>query len=154
MEGPAITFTRVTKIPANTGVLLRSTKGGAVAEVNVPVLTADADDVSANKFVAATTEIASLASEDSGNVNYILNNKNGVVGFYKANGQKVAAGKAYLQVSASQAKDMTFIALDDTTSIELMEVATGNEQMFNLAGQRVSNGYKGIVIVNGKKVIR
>lgn len=154
VEGPAITFTRVTKIPDNTGVLLRSTEGGAVAEVNVPVLTADADDVSANKFVAATTEIASLASEDDGNVNYILNNKNGVVGFYKANDQKVAAGKAYLQVSASQAKDMTFIGLDDTTSIELMEVATGNEQMFNLAGQRVSNGYKGIVIVNGKKVIR
>ena len=154
VEGSAITFTRVTKIPANTGVLLRSTEGEAVAAVNVPVLTADADDVSANKFVPATTEIASLASEDGGNVNYILNNKNGVVGFYKANGQKVAAGKAYLQVSVSQAKDMTFIGLDDTTSIELMEAATGNEQMFNLAGQRVSNGYKGIVIVNGKKVIR
>lgn len=154
VEGSAITFTRVTKIPANTGVLLRSTKGGAVAEVNVPFLTAGADDVKANKFVAATTEIPSLASEDGGNVNYILNNKNDVVGFYKANGQKVAAGKAYLQVSVSQAKDMTFIGFDETTGVELMGATESTAQMFNLAGQRVCNDYKGIVIVNGKKVIR
>ena len=154
VKGSAITFTRVTKIPANTGVLLRSTEGGAVDPVNVPVLTAAADDVDANKFVPATTEIPSLASTDGDNVNYILNNGTKGIGFYKANGQKVAAGKAYLQVSASQAKDMTFIGFDETTGVELMGATESTAQMFNLAGQRVCNDYKGIVIVNGKKVIR
>lgn len=33
------------------------------------------------------------------------------------------------------------------------EVKAGNAQMFNLAGQRVSNSYKGLVIKNGKKML-
>ena len=41
-----------------------------------------------------------------------------------------------------------------TTGIN--EVATGasSDAMFNLGGQRVSKEYKGVVIVNGKKVVK
>ena len=157
VEGNTVNFTRVKKIPADTGVLLRSSEGGAVDPTNVPVLDGDAEDVSTNKLVAATEEIASLASTDAeGNANYILNKVNGVIGFYKANNQKVAAGKAYLQLDAATAKNMTFIGFGDETSVN-EELRMENEELapaYNLAGQRVDAGFHGTVIQNGKKVIR
>ena len=37
------------------------------------------------------------------------------------------------------------------SEISVVETARGNA--YNLSGQRVNNGYKGITIVNGKKVV-
>ena len=54
----------------------------------------------------------------------------------------------------------TFIIVDnsETTGISQMEKMRNGENentpVYNLAGQRVGNDYKGIVIVNGKKVVR
>ena len=43
---------------------------------------------------------------------------------------------------------------DETTAIQnVKESQAENGESFNMAGQRVANGYKGIVIKNGKKVI-
>ena len=152
-----ITFTRIYEVPANTGLLLRNALGedqGAVAAVNVPVI-ASADPVSENALVAVDTEIAQLATETTGYVNYILNKVNGNLGFYKANNQKVAAGKAYLQVSATTARASFAISFDDeTTGIATVENASVlNENYYNLNGQRIVAPQKGLYIVNGKKVV-
>lgn len=154
VEGTTINFTRIKKVPANTGVLLRNSSGAkAAVDVNVPVLSGAADDVKGNLFVAATDEIASLASSADGYKNYILNDGANGLGFYLANNQKVGAGKAYLHVPESAAKG--FITFDDATGIELMNTASDmNSAVYNLQGQRVSEGYKGVVIVNGKKIIK
>jgi len=152
-----ITFTRIYEVPANTGLLLRNALGedqGAVAAVNVPVI-ASAAAVSENALVAVDTEITQLATDGEGCVNYILNKVNGNLGFYKANNQKVAAGKAYLQVSAATARGSFAISFDnETTGIATVENASVlNENYYNLNGQRIVAPQKGLYIVNGKKVV-
>lgn len=144
-----VNFTKVDKVPANTGVLLRNPNG--LTATNVVPVADSATGTSA--FVGTLEDIAALASVDGEYSNFILNNGNSGIGFYPASGKKVAAHKAYLHVETSAlAKGLTFIGFDDATGIELMEVENNNAQMFNLAGQRVGNDYKGIVIINGKKV--
>ena len=151
----ALEFTRVYKVPANTGLIVRNAAGeddGAVS-ADVPVLAGEADNVEGNLFVAATEEIASLPSVDGEYTNYILNKKNGVLGFYKANGRKVAAGKAYLKMlTGSGAAE--FIGFDgEVTAIESLTAENANNEIFDLQGRRVAKAAKGVYIVNGKKVV-
>ena len=43
----------------------------------------------------------------------------------------------------------------EATGISTVKTAnTGNGMIYNLAGQRVDNSYKGLVIKNGKKVVQ
>ncbi|MDO5447685.1 MAG: leucine-rich repeat protein [Prevotellaceae bacterium] len=70
-------------------------------------------------------------------------------------GETLGAHKAYLPKSAvpSSAKELTFV-FDDTTGINNVSLGTNaNAAMYNLNGVRVSEGYKGIVIKNGKRFI-
>ena len=113
LDGQNITFTQIHKVPAETGVLLRNAlgEGSAVAAINVPVLSGDADAVTDNALVGTLVEIPSLASQTENGYNYILNNGSKGIGFYKANNQKVAAGKAYLQAPLEV---RSFIGFGDT----------------------------------------
>ncbi len=159
IEGSQVMLTKVNVVPAKTGVLLRSVSGGAVT-ANIPVTTG-VEAFTDNAFVAVMTEIAKLETETTENgvnyVNYILNKVNGVTDFYKANGKKVAAGKAYLRVEANKAKDgLTIGYADETDGIRLMEngkLKMENAAIYNLSGQRVNKAQKGVYIVNGKKVV-
>lgn len=45
-------------------------------------------------------------------------------------------------------------SIDDITTTPSHDLNTTPSQQYNLAGQRVDNNYKGIVIVNGKKYLR
>ena len=151
----ALEFTRVYKVPANTGLIVRNAAGENAGSVSadVPVLAGEADNVEGNLFVAATEEIASLPSVDGEYTNYILNKKNDVLGFYKANGKKVAAGKAYLKMlTGSGAAE--FIGFDgEVTAIESLTAENANNEIFDLQGRRVAKAAKGVYIVNGKKVV-
>ena len=81
----------------------------------------------------------------------VLANKNSVPGFYKlASGQKVPAGKAYLEAAASARE---FIGFDGATGIETVKTAKAEEGIFNLQGQRLMKAQKGLNIINGKKVL-
>lgn len=80
-------------------------------------------------------------------------------GFYKASNDKTIPAKcAYLEVAKS-ANPAKFYSLGDqsgsTTGITSVknEAAGNNAPMYNLAGQLVDKGYKGIVIKNGKKIV-
>ena len=85
--------------------------------------------------------------------------KGGQVGFVQAlAGYTVAQGKSYLDLSTVGAKGIDFICLpgsetDGIRSIENSELRMDNSDYFNLAGQKVSKDYKGVVIVNGKKYL-
>lgn len=96
-------------------------------------------------------------SADDKNV-YGLATVNGQDGFYKAsNAQKIPAKCGYLEVA--QTAGAAFFSLGDitgnTTGIADVKAETvkADAQMYNLAGQKVGKGYKGIVIKNGKKMI-
>lgn len=160
VEGSKVNFTRVYKVPANTGLLLRNpnANGESTVEAQVPVITeTEAETLNNNALVAVAETIKSLATEnEKGGTNYILNKKGDNVGFYKANSQKVGAGKAYLHVPAS-VPVREFIGFDDETDgirqIENGQSAIDNAEIYNLSGQRVNKAQKGIYIVNGKKVV-
>lgn len=146
-----ITYSRIYKVPANTGLVVRSTQGGAVS-INVPELTGDADVIAANDLVAVSQTIEQLAStNEDGTTNYILNIVKDKLGFYKANNKKVAAGKAYLKAGVDESR--SFIGVDDMTGIESIAAIVSDGQYYDLQGRRVAQPQKGLYIVNGKKVI-
>ena len=154
----AITLEQVIGVvPAGTPLILRGTAeaipvatepGTSLTNSLKPVLDADT-----NKEVAAGTD---------GTTNYVLTVQNSKVVFAPIGGTSatVAYGKAYL--NATPAYEARALSLDfgdgETTGIANVDVnANGNfdanAPIYNMAGQRVGKNYKGIVIVNGKKVI-
>lgn len=138
-------------VPADKAVLLKGTPSqsyklttgeGAEAVFDTDLKVSDGTATSSDK-----TAVYGLATV------------NGQDGFYKAfDGKTIPAKCAYLEVnnSASLAK---FYSLRDhsgsTTGITSVknEAAGNNAPMYNLAGQSVDKGYKGIVIKNGKKIV-
>ena len=153
-KGVAI-LTKVTQVPAGTPVLLY--KDGGATE-NIPVMTGAAA-VSDNDLVAGTG--AAVATTDGEYTNMILNNIGGNVGFYFANGQTVAANRAYLHIATTLAPDavvgsrMVMVFGDEAMGIESAksEELKVKSEVFNLKGQRVAQPTKGLYIVNGKKVV-
>ena len=159
VSGNNISFTRVNQVAAGEGVLLYA-EGGATE--NIPVGNKSAAD-SDNAFIGTLTDIASLAtlSDDGAYTNYILNDGTSGIGFYKANGQKVAAGKAYLQVASSSSPAKSFFGFDAfngnngvVTGINEVKAAGNDNVLYNLNGVRMTSPtQEGIYILNGKKYI-
>ena len=131
------------KIPANTAVVLHGTQGtytGSIVET--------AEDLVGNDLKVATSEMS--GSEHS---IYVLNKKNGVLGFYKlSNTGKLEAGKAYLTLNAS-APMLTFTA-DEVTSVGHARSSVKTDSLyFTLDGRRVMYPSRGVFIHNGRKVV-
>lgn len=138
-------------VPADKAVLLKGTPNesyrlttgeGAEAAIDTDLKASDGTATSSDK-----TAVYGLATVD------------GQDGFYKASaGKTIPAKCAYLEV-ANSANTAKFYSLGDhsgsTTGITSVknEAAGNNAPMYNLAGQLVDKGYKGIVIKNGKKIV-
>lgn len=138
-------------VPAGKAVLLKGTPGesyklttgaGTEAVFDTDLKVSDGTATSSDKI--AVYGLATVDGQD---------------GFYKASaGTTIPVKCAYLEVdnSASLAR---FYSLGDhsgsTTGITSVknEAAGNNAPMYNLAGQSVDKGYKGIVIKNGKKIV-
>lgn len=138
-------------VPAGKAVLLKGTPGesyklttgaGTEAVFDTDLKVSDGTATSSDKI--AVYGLATVDGQD---------------GFYKASaGTTIPVKCAYLEVanSASLAK---FYSLGEhsgsTTGITSVknEAAGNNAPMYNLAGQSVDKGYKGIVIKNGKKIV-
>ena len=154
VSGTDITLTRVNTVTNGEGVLLYA-EGGA--EEFVPVKGGTVSKNDGNAFVGVTEDIEALASEDNG-TNYILNDGVNGVGFYLAADKAVAAGKAYLKVPAEGAKNFyTLTIVDDEMTTGISEVKANallKDVIYSISGQRVGDNYKGVVIVNGKKVLK
>ena len=130
------------RIPAGSAVIIKGEPGTAYTAVK-------------------TQEVATIPQNDlqgsdgtvvgNGSI-YVLANKDNKIGFYLLNdGDKVPAGKAYLNNGAN-AKAIYF--QDETTGI-LNRQAYVNEAktIYNLSGQRIREMHKGINIVNGQKIL-
>jgi hypothetical protein len=142
-------------VPANTGVMISSTTSG---NHTLGLITDEGASVLGNDNMLKASSVAMTGS----NKFYRLTMHNGTtLGFYwgAADGAAfdIAANKAYLAVPASLAKDGFGFGDDETTGIESIynsqfKIHT-DAPMYNLSGQRVGEGCKGLVIVNGKKFI-
>lgn len=151
VSGNEVTFTPVTQVPTGTGLLLK----GATA--SVPVI-ANAEAIVNNALYAPTANVAGLNYDQNDYYNYILTQPSGkMVGFYRANNNNVAAGKAYLRVSKnSSARQFSFIGLDGESEASGINAVNSNQiscEFYDLQGRRTSQPTKGLYIVNGKKVI-
>ena len=110
------------------------------------------------KGVTIETLASSIEEAETGKTVLTLGIKNKVVGFRKPAGGIVGANKAYLLVTTpsggSTAPELV-IGIDDDETTGINGVKADNADvdapMFNIAGQRVSNNAKGLVIKNGKK---
>ena len=145
----------VTVVPANTGVLLYAD----VAEntvFTIPVSTEDASNMEGNKLQSTANGAHDVTAEEYGKA-YVFGKLNNEVGFYKAaEGKTVAQGRCYLLLDNADAPFLSMIFDDGaTTNINLNDNdnLNGDTPRYNLSGQRVSDSYKGIVIVKGKKVV-
>lgn len=147
-----------------TGIVMNEVKGVVPAGVAV-LLKGKADTdyalTKAEGWQNVTSDLkmsdGTITSTDDKNI-YGLATVNGQDGFYKASGeQKIPAKCGYLEVAKTAGA--AFFSLGDitgnTTGIADVKAETvkADAQMYNLAGQKVGKGYKGIVIKNGKKMI-
>ena len=151
-NGSSVHYEPVTYVPANTGIILNGTQGTHVA-VTIP----SADAVGTNLLVSTANAAHDVTAGEVGKV-YAFGMKGGQVGFVKAlAGYTVAQGKSYLDLSTVGAKGIDFIGLpgSETDGIDTIHNAQFimHNDAYNLAGQKVSKDYKGIVIVNGKKYL-
>ena len=136
----AVVLEEVNVVPAGTPIIVKTDTKGAT--VNVPVTTADADDVTGNKLVAgdgtaATTEHYFL-KEDM---------------FHQATTGTLKSGKAYLHIT-TPAPVLNIEFTGNMTGIDIVsqkEEVRG--QFYDLQGRKVAQPTKGLYIVNGKKVI-
>ena len=151
-------------VPANTGVMVSSSTAG---EHIVSFSTAIGSIIDGNMLKAsgdAGLEAGGMESVAPDCKFYRLTMHNGTnIGFWygAANGAAfdIAANKAYLAVPKITAAKISGFAFDEsTTGIANLNVndnanIDANAPMYNLAGQRITKAYKGVVIVNGKKVL-
>ena len=142
-----VSFSEVTSVPANTGVLLKGDEGS----YNIPVVASSATDVAGNVFVGVTENTVVPAG-----IFVLLNGGQGV-GFYQTESAfTVGANTAYISVpSGVKARFIGVEEDDDATAITAIEAteAVNNGVIYNLSGQRVVKPLKGIYIQNGKKFI-
>lgn len=65
--------------------------------------------------------------------------------------------RAYItlnNIGVATARSANFIGFEEPTGIESVQTNNQTAAMFNLQGQRVTDAQKGLVIVNGKKMLR
>lgn len=144
-------------IPANTGVILRSETGGSfVFNQTTSAATTDVSDN--NKLVGWISD--RVVSGQSGNY-YALNKKDDVVGFYIPKGTQdgtftAKANKAYLKLDHSESvKELSIVFDDAPDGIESIREQTNSSLgSYNLQGMKVGEGYKGLIINNGRKIYR
>ena len=145
----------VAQVPAGAGVIVK----GAEGTYNVPVATGDVAELEGN-LLLGTAEAAYTVGDDYGKVfKYVKRTSDNVVGFQKAKADWTCqVGHAYLKFSETQARDFIGIFGEEevVTGIDAIENGTidNDAPAYNLAGQKVGKGYKGIVIINGKKVVK
>ena len=137
-------------VPAGVAVLLKGNAGTDYALTKADGWQNVTSDLKMSDGTITSTDKTAV---------YGLATVNGQDGFYKASaGKTIPAKCAYLEV-ANSANSAKFYSLGDhsgsTTGITSVknEAAGNNAPMYNLAGQSVAKGYKGIVIKNGKKIV-
>lgn len=140
VNGTYVSLNEVADIPAGSAVILKGTNFATIAKTAT-------SDMSANDLVPSTGITAD-------GTQYVLADNEGTTGFYKAApGTNIPAGKAY--ITGNAAIKAFYFEGNAPTAIKAIPNANLNtENIYNLAGQRLSKMQKGINIVNGKKILK
>ncbi len=135
-------------IPANTGVIIEGE-----GDVMIKFSNTGAAAITSNDLKGTATDIAT-SSITEGTV-CVLGYENSKAGFYAFEGTTLAANKAYLVVPASAPAKIAIVKEGEAaTGINTVNAQAKSNVMYNLAGQRINADAKGMVIVNGKVVVK
>lgn len=140
----ATPFTGV--VPAGKAVLVKGTAG---QEYTLTPATTAADETFDTDLLASDGTVTADGAQ-----HFAFGTKNEESGFKLVkSGVVIPAKKGYLLISNAGAKE--FFAFEgETTGISTVETAPATDgNVYNMAGQRVSKNYKGLVIVGGKKYL-
>ena len=135
------------EVAAGTPVLLKGTSASATLTIGTGYQ---------NTNPLGTTALTGtyLAKTIDGATDYVLGIDGGVVGFYHWDSNNLAANRAYVDTPAG-VKGFVLKFDDDPDAIKtLFDSPLKGENIYNLAGQRISKMQKGINIVNGKKILK
>lgn len=135
-----------TILPAETGVLLKNVGDYAFAY---------SDEAAEEVPSVLTGSAIELPVTDFEGTIYSLAKKNGIVAFYRYTAPTTKAGKAFLVLDGeNSAKEIAFDLDSDATDIAISSSSSDKPvEMFNTAGQKVGNNYKGVIISGGKKYL-
>ena len=141
-------------IPAGCAVILE----GPAGEYTFASTTEEG--TAGENMLRGTEDTEWITPEDQTCKYYKLTVKNGKAGFYYgANDGAIfenQAHRAYLPVPVSQTNGAKGFFFNEATGIDNMLATDENagHAVYNLSGQLVNDSYKGVVIINGKKVLR
>lgn len=135
-------------VPAKTAVLL----SGEAKDYTLTAAEGTATKVDTD------LQVADGETKGDGNIYCLAKKASNGVGFYQvATGVTIPANKAYLEINASTSAKYYSIGIGgNTTGIQAIQQNSVKADgiMYSLSGQRVGKDYKGIVICNGKKMIK
>lgn len=136
-------------VEAGTGYVIEAAKGSYPFAVSNEAVSSIGEN-------ALTVSDGAVTVGESDNIYVLAQRSDGNVGFSKvASDVTIPAGKAYLDLSDSQAK-ASFLSFGNiVTAIESTEstAKAGNGVYYSLQGIRTSAPAKGLYIINGKKVV-
>ncbi len=139
---------------AGEGAVLKGAKG----TYQVPVATTEPAAVNGNMLIGNNSDADITVDADGTTYRFGYSPAAQKVGFMKATDNfTVAPGKAYLKINSTTTNNApAFLSFDgEATGISTAEVeTTADGQRYNLNGQRVNSNYRGVVIVDGKKLIQ
>lgn len=144
--------TAVSSVAANTPVLVTKAGDYSSSNATIPVIAAGATNEN-GELVGTYT--AGPAPEGS----YVLQNHTSGQGvaFYLVGSKKPTVNpfRAYIKQQASNVKAISvhFGDADGIQALDNGQWTMDDAEIFNLAGQRLSNPQRGVNIINGKKVV-
>ena len=139
-----IKLTQVNKVPAGTGLVL---KGIAGTKYSIPVVYDTADNVSGNHLAGSATATTALAADQG----YVLSD--GV--FQPCSAGTLPKGKAYLNISVSNARVLDIVFEDnETLGINAIENVRNDNKLkkYLKEGRLVIENEKGIFSVAGSRI--
>ena len=137
-------------VPANTAVLL----SGEAKEYTLTAAGGAATNVDTD------LKVANGEKKGDGNIYCLANKASNGVGFYQVSSSvTIPANKAYLEIATPTTTPAKYYSIGiggNTTGIQAIQQNSVKADgiMYSLSGQRVGKDYKGIVICNGKKMIK
>lgn len=140
-------------IPANTAVLVEAS---ATGKYTFSEADGGAKAVAGNSLdgVPVDTPVENIKKYNSGKAVLTLGLLNGEIGFRQPAGENISANRAYLLVDeSSAAKSFSISFGGETTDINEVRTDEADAPVYNLSGQRVANGKKGLLIKNGRKYV-
>ena len=145
LQGNTVMTNKLDNIPAHTPVLLQGTPG-------TYTFSGTGTATESSYTEGLLTGVLESTTIDDG---YVLQQQNGVVGFYVVDGndpKTIPANRCYLNIPANVTQ--LSIGLDQTVGIQQTTVPRQNEKAYDLTGKPVKKNAKGIIIKNKRKLLK